>query len=326
MGYANCSAKILPPGTLLFTSRAGIGKTAILAREGCTNQGFQSIVPHKGELDSYFLFSRTIELKRYAEKVAGGSTFSEVSGKQMAAMTLNVPSELIEQQVIGNFFQRIDRLITLHQRKLDKLQNVKKACLEKMFPQNGESVPRIRFKGFTDTWEQCKFGDIGQTYTGLSGKTKEDFGHGNARFVTYMNVFTNPVCNPEMTEPIELDSKQNEVQVGDIFFTTSSETPEEVGMSSVLLEKQGVVYLNSFCFGFRPRQKICSNYYAYMLRSNVVRRKLTLLAQGISRYNISKKKVMEMSISQPSQEEQECIGEFFVKLDELITLHQREHL
>lgn len=173
-------------------------------------------------------------------------------------------------------------------------------------------------------WEQCKFGDIGQTYTGLSGKTKEDFGHGNARFVTYMNVFTNPVCNPEMTEPIELDSKQNEVQVGDIFFTTSSETPEEVGMSSILLEKQGVVYLNSFCFGFRPRQKICSNYYAYMLRSNVVRRKLTLLAQGISRYNISKKKVMEMSISQPSQEEQECIGEFFVKLDELITLHQRE--
>ena len=174
------------------------------------------------------------------------------------------------------------------------------------------------------TWEQCKFRDIGQTYTGLSGKTKEDFGHGNARFVTYMNVFTNPVCNPEMTEPIELDSKQNEVQVGDIFFTTSSETPEEVGMSSVLLEKQGVVYLNSFCFGFRPRQKICSNYYAYMLRSNVVRRKLTLLAQGISRYNISKKKVMEMSIFQPSQEEQECIGEFFVKLDGLITLHQRK--
>lgn len=120
LGYANCSAKILPPGTLLFTSRAGIGKTAILAREGCTNQGFQSIVPHKGELDSYFLFSRTIELKRYAEKVAGGSTFSEVSGKQMAAMTLNVPSELIEQQVIGNFFQRIDRLITLHQRKPKK--------------------------------------------------------------------------------------------------------------------------------------------------------------------------------------------------------------
>ena len=97
-------------------------------------------------------------------------------------------------------------------------------------------------------------------------------------------------------------------------------------MSSVLLEKQGVVDLNSFCFGFRPKEKICSNYYAYMLRSNVFRRKITLLAQGISRYNISKKKVMEMTISHPSEEEQKCIGEFFVKLDGLVTLHQCEFL
>lgn len=69
LGYENSSAKMLPPGTVLFTSRAGIGKTAILTRKGCTNQGFQSIVPHRGELDSYFIFSRTEELKRYGELV-----------------------------------------------------------------------------------------------------------------------------------------------------------------------------------------------------------------------------------------------------------------
>ena len=80
-GYDNSSAKLLPPGTVLFTSRAGIGKTAILARKGCTNQGFQSIVPHKNELDTYFIFSRTEELKRYGELVGAGSTFVEVSGK-----------------------------------------------------------------------------------------------------------------------------------------------------------------------------------------------------------------------------------------------------
>ena len=106
-----------------------------------------------------------------------------------------------------------------------------------MFPQNGKKIPEIRCAGFTDDWEQRKLGEAGQTYTGLSGKTKEDFGHGQARFVTYMNVFSNPVSAPEMTEPIEIDPRQNEVQVGDVFFTTSSETPEEVGMSSVLLEK-----------------------------------------------------------------------------------------
>ena len=117
LGYENSSAKMLPPGTVLFTSRAGIGKTAILTRKGCTNQGFQSIVPHRGELDSYFIFSRTGELKRYGELVGAGSTFVEVSGKQMAVMELMMPPTMREQQTIGGFFQQLDNLITLHQRK-----------------------------------------------------------------------------------------------------------------------------------------------------------------------------------------------------------------
>lgn len=133
LGYSSCSAKILPKGTVLFTSRAGIGKTAILAEEGCTNQGFQSIVPHTNELDSYFIFSRTSELKKYGEVVGAGSTFVEVSGKQMAAMTLMMPPSINEQKVIGSFFKRLDTLLTLHQRKLEMLKNVKQAFLEKMF-------------------------------------------------------------------------------------------------------------------------------------------------------------------------------------------------
>ena len=165
---------------------------------------------------------------------------------------------------------------------------------------------------------------MGQTYTGLSGKTKDDFGHGQARFVTYMNVFSNPISNPEMTEPIEIDPKQNEVEVGDVFFTTSSETPEEVGMSSILLEKRGKTYLNSFCFGFRPSEKLDSYYLAYMLRSESTRAKIILLAQGISRYNISKNKVMEIAVSLPSLDEQKMIGQYFSQLDNLITLHQRQ--
>ena len=158
----------------------------------------------------------------------------------------------------------------------------------------------------------------------MSGKTKADFGHGQARFVTYMNVFSNPISNPEMTEPIEIDPKQNEVEVGDVLFTTSSETPEEVGMSSVLLEKRGKTYLNSFCFGFRPSEKIDSYYLAYMLRSESAREKIILLAQGISRYNISKNKVMEIAVSLPSLDEQKLIGQCFRQLDHLITLHQRQ--
>ena len=184
--------------------------------------------------------------------------------------------------------------------------------------------PRCFLGSFDFSWEQRKLGEMGQTYTGLSGKTKGDFGHGQARFVTYMNVFSNPISNPEMTEPIEIDPKQNEVEVGDAFFTTSSETPEEVGMSSILLEKRGKTYLNSFCFGFRPSEKIDSYYLAYMLRSESTRAKIILLAQGISRYNISKNKVMEIAVSLPSLDEQKMIGQYFSQLDNLITLHQRK--
>ena len=313
LGYENSSAKMLPPGTVLFTSRAGIGKTAILTRKGCTNQGFQSIVPHRGELDSYFIFSRTEELKRYGELVGAGSTFVEVSGKQMAVMELMMPPTMREQQTIGGFFQQLDNLITLHQRQ----------SFSHSTPDISLSVQLIH-PFYTSSWEQRKLGEMGQTYTGLSGKTKDDFGHGQARFVTYMNVFSNPISNPEMTEPIEIDPKQNEVEVGDVFFTTSSETPEEVGMSSILLEKRGKTYLNSFCFGFRPSEKIDSYYLAYMLRSESTRAKIILLAQGISRYNISKNKVMEIAVSLPSLDEQKMIGQYFSQLDNLITLHQRE--
>lgn len=132
-GFNNSSVKMLPIGTVLFTSRAGIGKMAILRKESCTNQGFQSIVPHENELDSYFIFSRSEELKRYGETVGAGSTFVEVSGKQMANMDLMMPPTVEEQRQIGDYLEKIDTLITLHQSKCDKLKEVKKYMLQNMF-------------------------------------------------------------------------------------------------------------------------------------------------------------------------------------------------
>ena len=185
-------------------------------------------------------------------------------------------------------------------------------------------VPSIRFKGFTGDWEQRKLGEVGSTYTGLSGKSKSDFGHGEGRYVTYMNVFTNAVSNFKMVEPVEIDGSQNEVKAGDVFFTTSSETPEEVGMSSVMIENMPNTYLNSFCFGYRPAAKFDNYFLAYMLRSYSVRESITFLAQGISRYNISKNKVMEIEVTFPQLAEQRLLGNFFRQLDNLITLHQRK--
>ena len=184
--------------------------------------------------------------------------------------------------------------------------------------------PKLRFPGFTEPWEQRKLGDIGTTYTGLSGKSKDDFGHGKASFVTYMNVYSNPVAKLNEIEHVEIDEKQYQIQNGDVFFTTSSETPDEVAMSSIWLGNKANTYLNSFCFGYRPQIYIDSYYLAYLLRSPVMRKRFIFLAQGISRYNISKNKVMDISISLPTRDEQLQIGAFFKNLDDLITLHQRK--
>lgn len=188
-------------------------------------------------------------------------------------------------------------------------------------------TPRIRFKGFADAWEQRELGMEGTTFTGLSGKTKEDFGHGDARFITYMNVFKNPISDPTMVEPIEVDNSQKEIEYGDIFFTTSSETPEEVGMSSIYIENPIKTYLNSFCFGYRLNEvnKYDLRFLAYSFRADSFRKNMVLLAQGISRYNISKNKVMEINICVPKfKEEQSKVGDFLVKVDNIITLHQRK--
>ncbi len=189
---------------------------------------------------------------------------------------------------------------------------------------NQAKYPQLRFKGFTDPWEQRKLGELGSTFTGLTGKTKEDFGHGDAKFVTYMNVFQNAVASLEQLDSVEIDSKQNEVKKGDVFFTTSSETPEEVGMSSVWKYNYDNVYLNSFTFGYRPNIEFDLDYLAAMLRSTTVRKKITFLAQGISRYNISKTKMMDIEVPVPSLEEQAKIGAFLSNVEQTITLHQRK--
>ncbi|MDO0821957.1 restriction endonuclease subunit S [Desulfosporosinus nitroreducens] len=230
-----------------------------------------------------------------------------------------------EQKKITAFFKDFDELCSAEQQKYDKLVNFKKSMFDKMFPKDGAKVPEIRFDGFSDEWETIEMGEVGETYSGLSGKTKLDFGHGEGAFVTYVNVFTNAIASKYGVEPVEIDKKQNEVQYGDVFFTTSSETPEEVGMSCIWLGNRKNTYLNSFCFGYRPKEKFDSYYLTYVLRSPYVRKKIIFLAQGISRYNISKNKVMEIKIPVPKIKEQTKIGNFFKNLDTQVTL-QKEKL
>ena len=132
LGFQKSSAKMLPAKkTVLFTSRAGIGNMAILQHNGTTNQGFQSLVLND-DINPYFVFSMGTHIKAKAESVASGSTFTEISGKMLGNLEFMFPSKM-EQDKIAEYFEKIDKLITLQQQKLDKLRKIKKALFEKMF-------------------------------------------------------------------------------------------------------------------------------------------------------------------------------------------------
>ena len=306
-------------GNFVLTARVGANAGTLYQHSGKVKISDNTVYIQSDNLSFLYNLLNRFDLK----KLSFGTGQPLVKSSELKKLALNFPNKE-EQEKIGNFFNQLDYTIALHQRELDNLKITKQVFMKKMFPKEGEKVPEVRFPGFMADWDYRKLGDVGETYTGLSGKSKDDFGHGRGKYVTYMNVFSNSIANPSLVELVEIDTKQNEVNPGDIFFTTSSETPEEVGMSSVWLENSDNTYLNSFCFGYRPIEKFDNYYLAYMLRSSVVRKKITFLAQGISRYNISKNKVMDIAVPIPVIEEQTKIGEFFKQLDDIINLQQQE--
>ena len=286
------------------------------------NQRIAGITPI-GETFPYFLY---ILMNRHPYFLAfdDGAKQTNLSVSDVMGFEAYYP-KYSEQQKIGAYFRNLDHLITLQQRKLEVLKEQKKTYLKLLFPAKGQTKPALRFAGFEDDWKEVKLGEVGETYTGLSGKTKEDFGHGEGKFITYVNVFNNPLTDLYGLDNVEIDDKQRRVQYGDVLFTTSSETPEDVGLSSVWMGTEDNVYLNSFCFGYRPQKGIFDLYYlAFVLRSFSVRKEFMLLAQGISRFNISKTKVMDMSIHVPSLPEQEAIGSFFQDLDKAIAKQEEK--
>ena len=311
LGYENSSAKMLPPGTVLFTSRAGIGKTAILTRKGCTNQGFQSIVPHRGELDSYFIFSRTEELKRYGELVGAGSTFVEVSGKQMAVMKLMMPPTMREQQTIGGFFQQLDNLITLHQRE----------CIS-FTGSAGRLILTANKKRTASSWEQRKAIDIAD-YSKGNGYSKGDLTDAGTPIILYGRLYTkyqfaiSEVDTFAVPRNGAVYSQGNEVIV-----PASGETAEDIARASAV-EKSGVM-LGGDLNILRPFDFISPLFLALTISNGEPQKELAKKAQGKSVVHIHNTDIQEVTIAYPSRTEQDRIVSVFRQLDNLITLHQRK--
>ena len=321
-GLNKSSAKMLPVGTVLFTSRAGIGKTAILLKEGCTNQGFQSVVPNKEKLDSYFIFTRSEELKRYGETVGAGSTFVEVSGKQMANMELLMPKTMSEQQQIGIYFSNIDHLITLHQRKCEETKKLKKYMLQKMFPQNGSKVPEIRFKGFTDDWEQRKLGEV-VSFSKGAGYSKSDLKENGTPIILYGRLYTKyETVISEIDTFVDVKDGSVYSKGGEVIVPGSGETAEDISIASVV-EKSGVL-LGGDLNIITPPESLDSTFLAISVSNGKPHREMAKMAQGKSIVHLHNSDLAKIDLPYPCCEEQRRIGDCFAYLDHLITLHQNK--
>ncbi len=191
-------------------------------------------------------------------------------------------------------------------------------------------IPELRFPQFENEgdWTQKKISELGETINGLTGKNGEDFGTGKS-YVTYKQVFDNSIIDYQKCGKVEIDENENQntLQKGDILFTTSSETPNEVGFASVLVDSpKEDIYLNSFCFALRPfeLEKTQPQFSRYLFHSPLYRKSVTAIAQGSTRYNLSKGAFLNLKLPIPNNQEQQKIASCLSSLDYLIDAHSQK--
>ena len=227
-----------------------------------------------------------------------------------------LPKSVDEQELIGEYFKLLDKLITLHQRKLDRLKNIKKSMLDKMFPKDGEVVPEIRFKGFTDAWEQRKLGEFTISYSGGTPSVGiKEYYNGQIPFIRSAEI-NSEITELFLTEEGLKNSSARLVDVGDILYALYGATSGEVGRARL----KGAV--NQAILVIKPHKEYDSEFLTDWLRKNKESIVETYLQGGQG--NLSGTIVKELLVCSPSHTEQEEIGSFFYNLDSLITLHQRK--
>ena len=257
-GLNNSSAKLLPPLTILLSSRATVGECSLTLKECATNQGFQSLIAKS--CDTNFLYYLIQTKKKDLIRKACGSTFLEISANEVRKIQVKIPSDS-EQKKIAGILSFIDERIFTQNRIIEKYESLIQAICDTLIEAEQHKV-------------ELSFNDFGEPYSGLSGKSAEDFGEG-CQYITYMNVYQNQII--DMTDvglvKINETEQQSVVRYGDILFTLSSETPNEVGM--------GAVYLGD----------------TYPLP----------LAQGSTRFNLQKSDFMKKKFLFPTVEKQNKI-------------------
>ena len=328
-GLSNSSARMIEKGTILYAMYgATSGEVAISKISGAINQAILAIIPKKQEYNSRYIYHYLKHNKQYilSKYLQGGQ--GNLSANIINNLPIYLPCDsegkvsIKEQQKIADCLSSLEEYINVTKQKVYQLKEHKKGLMQRLFPAKGKSTPEYRFPGCCDTkeWDNSSLGAIGDTFGGLSGKSSDDFGSGRP-FVTYKQVFDFSevsIKDCSLVRIVESES-QNKLEYGDVLVTMSSETPEEIGYTSVVTDKDiPECYLNSFCFIYRifDKDSFDPRFLIYLFNCDTYRSSVIRIAQGITRYNISTTQFKDIMLSYPKDKsEQRAIAEVLYSAD-----------
>ena len=288
-------------------------------------QGVYSIIVKKKISEDFLItYSNSPEYRKIIMAEKNGSTQVHIRNGEFLNIDIPLPSHE-EQMKIGEHFKTLDHLITLHQRKCEETKILKKYMLQKMFPQNGHSVPEIRFSGFTEDWEQRKLGELGSLKNGMNF-SKEAMGVGYP-FVNLQNIFGNNVIDvSDLGKAMASDSQLKDYNLlnGDVLFVRSSVKLEGVGEAALVPQTLENTTYSGFIIRFRDEYGLDNNFKRFVFGIDSVRNQIMSQATNSANKNISQSVLENLELAIPSKSEQQKIGAYFSNLDNLITLHQQK--
>jgi len=319
---------IVPPNSFAYNpARINVGSIGYYAgTENVIVSSLYEVFQTADYVEDGFLWHwfKSTHFPKWIERLQEGSVRLYFYYDKLIQCEMKMPS-LEEQKKIGKYFDNLDHLITLHQRKCEQTKKLKKYMLQKMFPQNGAKVPEIRFDGFTYDWEQRKLGELGSLKNGMNF-SKEAMGHGFP-FINLQNIFGNNVIDVNKLELADATEKQlleYSLLKGDVLFVRSSVKLEGVGEAALVPETLENTTYSGFIIRFRDEYGLNNDFKKYIFGTQKVRNQIMAQATNSANKNISQGVLENLTFEVPSFDEQAKIGEHFSNLDHLITLHQRK--
>lgn len=299
-------------GDIILSVRAPVGDIGKTDYDVVIGRGVAAV---KGNEFFYQLLGK-LKQDGYWTKSSTGSTFDSINSNEIKDAKVTIP-DANEQLFIGNYFKEMDNLITLHQRKYDALKLMKKTLLSRMFPKNGEDVPEIRFKGFTDAWEQRK---LGSEFKKVNERNDGTFGKGH-----WISVAKMYFQDPEKVQSNNIDTRTYVMRLGDIAFEGHPNNEFQFGRFVANDIGDGVV--SELFPVYRHNNQYYNNYWKYAIQQERIMAPIfakSITSSGNSSNKLDPKHFLRQKIRIATLEEQKNIGDFLAEIDNLITLHQRK--